>query len=281
MPKFSLVYLTYRPGGLDLLAQSLIRQDPCEYELLVVDDYPSRPERGVAVQYLQAHGLPLVYYGPPYPKSFPDTPLNLANAMNTGALNASADWVVFLHDFTAVPDDGLHRWEGAFAKHGNRTLISGVAEVYDAPPPDREDFDLSVWNDLTPLQNRFIGKPTQWIPEEFENFYCGVPMSFLEAVNGIDERADDHISWPMLCMVLQAKLHNYRLVVDRGLTINMIDHRVWAKNRSAVWHAENIATGIPSGLTGVSIAPDWGRRSQNPYEFGVSRRDLLAKRGAP
>ena len=89
MAELSLIYLTYRPGGIDLLAQSLINQ-PLIYELIVIDDFPGRPERGEAKKFLQSHGIPLRYYGPSKTKSLPDSPCGLANAMNRVAMHATS-----------------------------------------------------------------------------------------------------------------------------------------------------------------------------------------------
>ena len=265
MAELSLIYLTYRPGGIDLLAQSLINQ-PLIYELIVIDDFPGRPERGEAKKFLQSHGIPLRYYGPSKTKSLPDSPCGLANAMNTGAMHATSQKVIFLHDFTVLPRNAIILWARTFEENGTKALISGVGEVKEAPKPDYLG-DISIWRKLSlsdiPRESR------SWIPEEQENFYQGVPISFMEEINGIDERSDYKISWPLKSVVIQAKLLGYRLVVDRRLEIDLIDHRGWGKGKDIIWHAENMNPLIPYN------EPGWSSRSKNLFNFTEQRGLLL------
>ena len=80
-PLLSLVYLTYRPGGIDLLAEGLALQEPC-YELIVVDDCDGRVQRGQAEAYLRVRGINLQWYGESKIRSL-NTLHGLANGMNT------------------------------------------------------------------------------------------------------------------------------------------------------------------------------------------------------
>ena len=62
-PWISFILPTYRSGGMDLLAISEVWKDP-GYELVVVDGYPGRVERGKALQYLLDRGIYVGWYGP-------------------------------------------------------------------------------------------------------------------------------------------------------------------------------------------------------------------------
>src|SRR6516164_1352500 len=97
--KLSIIHLTYRPGGLGIFLHSLNHQkSPPDYELIIVDDYPGRPERGQVKDYCTHLDIPLVWHGPSKEKSYPKTYQGLLNAMNTGAMQASGNYVLFTHD---------------------------------------------------------------------------------------------------------------------------------------------------------------------------------------
>lgn len=273
---FSLVYLTYRPGGIDLLAQSLACQPYMNYELLVIDGLLGRPERGEAAKYLTAHGLPLSYFGPPKAKVYPNTPVNLANAMNTGALLARAPWVVYLHDYSFLPRRAFVALDAALNKYVEQNvMISGVAEIHKTRKPQL-DGDITVWQKQQPINQRLKHPVVSWIPEEFENFFCCVPIRFMELTNGIDERADMHVSWPLLCMVAQAKIHDWQMKVDRSLLVKQVNHHGWG---GSLWHAQSIKSVVPiSGVLAAHFAPTWGSRSENSYDFASERQRLLQEK---
>lgn len=255
MPELSLVYLTYRPGGIDLLGNAL-KGCVGDWELIVVDDYAGRVERGAATAFLKEDcGLPLRWHGPSKPKSIPDTRGALANAMNTGSARCSGATTVFLHDYTIPPRTLVVDWKEAIARHGPNKLIHGVAIEFRAPKPEFHS-DVVTW--LTPPRLHAV-RP--WVPEVFELFYLGVPTRFIEAINGVDERGDHCGPTIMNALTTQARLLGYDFGMDRKLLIKMIDHRHWEESDAsdALWkikgHVQHVAE------------PLWGVPSRHPYKF--------------
>ncbi len=175
MAEISLVALTYRPGGIDLLGRSMTG---CEgdWELVLVDDYAGRVERGVATAFLRDEcDLPLTWHGPSKPKTI-ESRGGLANAMNTGAMRCTGSTVVFLHDYTLPPKTLAADWKASVERHGPTVMIHGVAVEHVAPRPENPG-DVETW----PETPRFHAiRP--WVPEAFELFYVGIPMRFLEAL---------------------------------------------------------------------------------------------------
>jgi len=267
-PLLSLVYLTYRPGGIDLLADGLARQDN-NYELIVVDDYPGRVARGKAQEYLLEKGINLAWYGQS------KIPIRtgkhgLANAMNTGALHARCSHVVYLHDYTWLPPGAMTQWVQSFREKCPHTILQGMAYIHATPTPS-ENTDLTIWPQFQANPTRCFSQEIHaWKPERHENFYCGVPLAFLEKTNGIDERAEGDIAWPLYSMVRQAQLHRYNFTVDWRLKIWMADHRNWHdKNDPQQWHAEKRGKAIPQ------TQPEWSAVSENSYDFANLRQLII------
>lgn len=265
--KLSVVYLTIRPGGIDLLAESLRTQIP-NYELIVVDGYPGRVRRGKAQEYLLERGVNLTHYVEPKPKSFPKTVTNFANAMNTGAMLASSGYVITLHDFSYLPPGSMAQWEVSRQEAPRRCLLSGIGLVRESPEPDKEE-DISVW-DGEPLSN-LLYETEEWVPGEFELFYSGYPMEFLEVINGFDERADKvHMNWTYLSVVEQARIQKYTLKVDRRLRSFMANHRKWPGEQKT-WYPASM-TEPPRHLA------RWFTVSPNPFDFSARRLELTERR---
>ena len=273
-PIISLIYLTYRPGGFDLLVESLRHQAPV-YDLVVVDDYPGRLERGETVKYIKDNGINLTWYGPSKPHSYPEQKKNgLANAMNTGAIHSRCNYLVFLHDFVWLPPGAMMEWVPTVQRFHERTLLSGVASMQTTREPEKQG-DVSVWY----LPQQFCGRAMmytteEWAPLYVENFYLGMPVQFLEQTNGIDERSDcGHIAWAVQSMAKQAVDLKWQMIVSRNLRVNMVNHRLWKKkvDNPELWHAEQM-----SELKVLTNPPTWQSRSPNPFDFQELRGQYLS-----
>ncbi len=231
--KISVIYISNRPGSIDLLCSSLATQEGnVDWELIVVDGYEGRVQRGKAEQYLRDHKLPIRYYGLPKAKLFSWSRTGFCNAMNTGLFHVTGDYVVFLHDYTRILETALRDWVLMFTQTGDHCLVHGVAINYETEPPERED-DIVTWNNPSPWRPR-----DPWVPNPFEVGYWGGPITFFDRCNGIDERADFRADWALNCVMAQAACHGYKLHVDARLICHMVDHRVWHKgphSTDSVW----------------------------------------------
>lgn len=262
---FSLIYLSYRPGGIDLLVESLRDQAPV-YELIVVDDYPGRAGRGQATEYIKRNGIPLAYYGPSKEHSYPEHCNGLVNAMNTGAMWAATDYVVFLHDYTWLPPGALRQWLYSARRYFPQTVLSGIATMHAGREPEVKG-DLSVWHNGPAFCARnILQEREQWIPKTLENFYVGMPTSLLEHTNGLDERADcGHISWSVTSLGFHALRSGCQLAVDNRLHVHMVNHRVWENDGDdALWLAGKYTIKD-------AVEPEWGEASPNAYNFREQR----------
>ena len=284
----SLIILTYRPGGIDLLADMLARTIPSgPWELVVVDDWPGRVPMGLAQQYLLERGIPLGWYGGSKNKAYPETKGGLCNATNTGIIHAKGDCLVFVSDFTILPPHWLLIWEKHFKEiAGQKKMISGSAIMFDAPKPDLVD-DVRTWDKLNPIlyySNPYSiyqfqdGKqvPLQakwpWVPAEWETFYYGCPLDFWLEMNGLDERADHCHCWPVSSHIAQAKLSGWEMYIDPMTCVHMIDHRIWDSEmiEPSPWGPESGMWRIDH-RTSLEKEPQWEVPSPNPFNLREMR----------
>ena len=266
--KLSFVYMTVRAGGIDLLTSSLHEQrTDKEWELIVVDGFPGRVQRGHAENYMTQRGIPLRAYVPPKPKTFPWSRTGFANAINTGALYATGDYVVYLHDYTLYPPDMVETWHAVLSATDGRTLVHGSSREYETTPPDALG-DVTTWKngELPPMTYR-----GDWVPELFELGYFALPMSFLEEGNGVDERADFCFVFPTKSVVAKARLLDYKMRVDVGIMCGMIDHHLWEKRPDRLSFHKNSHWRIPGEYSDVPEEPVWTAWGANPYNFAAER----------
>jgi FkbM family methyltransferase len=300
--EISLVYLTYRPGGFDLLADGLKRQVYKNYELIVVDDYPGRD----ASTYLHEQGLPLSYYTEGKKKCYKDTPFGQVNAMNTGLLHAAGELVIFMHDYQWLPSGALGRWNEYYQDKMKTALTSGVGvevsyrggfktgniSIFDPPfvgwqpiiEPSLGRFYRSNVTTPNGVWNPGISNPND---PPFENFYMAMPMEYLEGVNGFDEREDYNHQFPLYGNFRQAELNGYKVMVDVGNFCYYLNHRGWQLEDPKLWHVTKVArnTKYHGGVVWEKISPNsFNVKSDRPqhkiaaYSGSEQTKDITLKR---
>jgi ubiquinone/menaquinone biosynthesis C-methylase UbiE len=244
--EFSIVYFTYRPGGFDILADSLQNQTVKDYELIVVDDY-AVDRRAAVRNYLEKSGIPVVYVGPSKPKCFPELASNLINAMNTGLLLSTREIVIILCDYIWLPP----HWLEKIARHSklfksNYCVILG-GQMWETQKPRNNQGIISVWEKEwkgNPEKNG-CGESFLWMPEGFELSCTALPWALLAAINGFPEYLDAHMAAPPLGpMIPKIEVAKGKFHVDTENLTHMIDHRVWQP--AELWHQ---AKRTPTGST--------------------------------
>jgi len=255
----SFIYLSNRPGGIDVLTHTLKHQDSDDWELVFVDGFPGRVQRGHARKHLDLNNGRVGWHGPPKPKTFPWSRTGFVNAMNTGLIHARGSHVVFLHDFTHAAPASAGAWADVFARCP-RELIHGAADVYRTPPPDGVH-DVMTWEHQPPLQFR-----ERWVPKHFEVGYWGGPLEFFLSCNGIDERADMCALWALNDVIAKAGFHGYGLRVVPQLLCAQFDHREW---QDRIGNSPYRTIGECSD---VAEEPVWTGWACNPYNLRDERR---------
>lgn len=232
--EFSIVYITYRPGGFDILADSLENQTLKDYELIVVDDYPV-DRRGKVRRYLEERGIPVAYVGPSKPKCFPELAANVINAMNTGFLLSTKEVVIILNDYIWLAPDWLEKMANAYLFKGNYCVILGGQMWANEKPRDNQGI-ISIWErpwqgspEKNGCQRSFL-----WMPTGLELSCSAFPWSLLVAINGFPECLDAYMANPLELMIKNIELANGKFYVDQENITQMINHRTWQPPE--LWH---------------------------------------------
>lgn len=262
-PLFSLVYMTYRPGGIDLLAESLANQ-PSIYELIVVDNYPGRIERRNSINYIRDRKIPLRFYGGPSIPVEGEPKRGIARAINAGAVQATTNKLIFLEDLCWLPPGWAYQWEKVLGEVGDKQVtISATSSLRLASPPDIDD-DISIWKQK-PCWLNIQHEIEVWKPYYIEGFHSYYPIKFFEDINGFDERGGAEEWGASLFFQLQSL--GYESIVDDRIRIGMVNHRAWGGPK---WTTEN-----PKKITCEASMP-LNKISPNPYNFKELRKNYTS-----
>lgn len=243
--EFSIIYLTYRPGGIDVLADSLANQTVKDYELIVVDNY-SMDRRAAVKSYLKKRGIPVAYVGQSKPHCFPELVSGyiprlekepgVMNAMNTGLLLSTKEVVIILTDYIWLAPDWLERiTRHADLLRQNYLIVLG-GQMWENEIPRNNQGIISVW------EKEWKGSPEEngcwksffWMPEGYEFSCTAVPWTLLEAINGFPECLDAYMAHPLDPIIKKMQDAKAKVYVDRGNLTHMINHREWQP--AELWH---------------------------------------------
>ena len=213
-----------RPGGYDVLFESLARQTSNHFELICIDDTgPMNRETGVraaptrraaAVAYARRRGVPLVALVPSK-KKVRGLRFGQCNAINSGLVLSSGKFITVVQDNVWLLPNFVERTLAFFSSHDRDVLLSyperrvappagrlkrewmndtSVLRIFE--PPVEEDPVAAGWeiqnfnNTMTEDIWGQIGKEayiqTQW----FECAACTASWELYAALNGLDEALD-------------------------------------------------------------------------------------------
>ena len=134
----SIIYITKRPGGYDILLNSLAQQTSKNYELICIDELANYRKEKIKTM-AEKLNVNLKIVRPGKEKTFPDTKFGICNAFNTGLLEASGEVILFLQDYCWLPANIMEKIE-EFYQENPDSLLSFCEKYYQAPNVDKNKF---------------------------------------------------------------------------------------------------------------------------------------------
>lgn len=216
--KVSLLVVTARYGGMDILQANLRRQVQRPHEVILVDALYEERREAVAT-YLKGSGIVHV----------PDPPktryCNIEAALNVGLAHCRGDLIVFLQDYVWIPRHGIRRF--VEAQKNGPCLVSGVGNVGSEPAEpvdssglisifgrDYADMPEGVsWADprITPEHGLVPCAPVDW-----ELNWACAPREAIEAIGGFDETYGDGWAWGNVDFAYRATHIGYKTYLDNA-----------------------------------------------------------------
>eukprot|EP00741_Cyanophora_paradoxa_P003844 tig00000718_g3738.t1 len=255
-PILSIVFVTKRPGGYDVLFNSLAAQTSQDYEIVIVDELAAY--RGTAVMEMaKEKGIPCLGVIPSRPKSveLKGTKFGIYKALNTGLLLISGEIVTILMDFSWVPPRFVERTIEFYREHPKSFLA--YPEIFYGHNDIKSIIDEEAMGDFRSLLifkeevkqppsviggkwspfffrpqeviNRKPGFEKQPGPDTFwEMSFASAPWSAYEALNGLDEFLDVGDDCHEIDVRLRAELIGYDLWIDGQSIVENIQHRIFS-----------------------------------------------------
>lgn len=216
-PKISVIYVTARPGGLDILRDNLKKQTFRNFELIVVDKIA--PERsGEGAFYLGELCKEVHYFGEPPMKDTDVWALN--KAYNEAFRHCNGELIVSIQDYIWIPADGLQKFWNRYQE--TKGWISGVGHKALSPIPTPIDiirtFDVVVVPEgVSESDTRIDGKKdfVEMNYSFFELNYSAFPLKDIKKLGGMDERYDQGYSCDNVNLALRAHLHGAKFYMDK------------------------------------------------------------------
>ena len=144
----SILYVTKRPGGFDILRDNLRRQTYQDFEVVIVDELYDWRYREVA-EYFKRYNIKHIQ---PRPANEGDV-WNINKAYNDGLDVCSGNYIISLQDYIWIPANGFQR----FLENMDATkCITGCGHKYKKPEEIEYEGKLKCFNKLPELDGDII-----------------------------------------------------------------------------------------------------------------------------
>jgi hypothetical protein len=245
-PKISVLNLTNRWGGMDILRANLDRQVfPEEAELVIVDALWKNREPQVKKYFRDAYNLNYVRQNDKPEGAY----TNLAHADNQGFRACKGELIVLLQDYIWIRPDALYKFWQAHQHLGGNALISGVGHQYGKPGKDditnpkgkitifKQEFidrpEKQVWAD--PRMRTDQGTFYETAPSNWEANYAAIPRKIIYELGGMDEQYDFHgFAWDNVNIAQRAEFLGYKTYIDQTNECRGLSHDEWAPDKAKV-----------------------------------------------
>lgn len=226
--KVSLLYVTNRPGGMDILKGNLDRQTFRDFEVIMVDGRA----RDMAMLTVFLNGV-----GPHF-RQFCEPRPGVWGAHNEGLRHCAGELVVFLQDYIWIRADGIARFVAA--QETRPGFYTGIGNVGEGPERV-QDGELTIWRDFyygppervrweDPRLGGWQGEIVEVTPDLWENNWACAPRDALIDLGGFDEGFESGWGWAEKDLAARAQMLGHKLYMDTGNRCMAWYHDSWWPN---------------------------------------------------
>lgn len=232
---------TYRPGGLDVLEASLMRQSFKDFVWIVADQRLAK--RYIAWGEIQSRvDFDIMWSTAPIMDGNKRNLCALYNGAADFVVNNNIDMLVSLQDYIYVPEDGLQKFINVHKLYPE-DLLTGVTHISRDPYPNKI---LDLEGDYTIFNGPFTSQPSRlsWEdvrateiypagpdvlpvdPGHWEANWAAVPLSVLKAGIRWDEEYDKGIAYENMDFAKQAaKELGIKVIFDKTNEVISLPHK--------------------------------------------------------
>lgn len=244
-PKVSVLYCTARPGGLDILRESMAVQTFQDFEVVIVDEL----RRWKLQQMFSDKRFSFVEPPPKKEGMF----WNLSASLNKGVAACRGEIIVLLQDYIFIPEDGIKKLVEVYEKD-KPCLVCGVGNQYLAPPATDPAGLWSVWDSwpgrpsgqVTFVDPRMKGSGLYvCTPVEWEANYACFGKEIWKKIGGFDEDFDAGWGYDNVNFAERAQLAGFNTFLDMDnpclcyshiKLLNEEKHRNDSPNNQPLWY---------------------------------------------
>ncbi len=233
----SVIQVTNRFGGFDILWSSLRRQTFKDWELIYCDTL--HDIRALAVKEYTKDD-PRVVHFKQTPKD-PEAKTWLAHAENQAIKQVKGELIVFLQDFIFIKPDALEKFWLQYNNDKN-CFVSGVGHQYQSEPvtnpnglitvfskPQTQLPQQIVWQD--PRLRKDLGSFYECKPEDWEINFAMCPRKMLFDIGGMDESYDYvGFAFDNVSAAFRGYALGYKPYLDQSNESFSINSDAWAKS---------------------------------------------------
>ena len=261
----SIVYITKRPGGYDILFNCLKQQEYQNYELIIVDDVLDERKEKI-LKYAFELSIKLKIVTKSKNKTFEDTKFGIANALNTGYIHASGDFVLTLMDYAWIPHGLLQSIYTFYSEINNQNNLLAFREIFFqtenvikeklidnstlsifekniTESPKKMNLKICIHTFPSVNENVLYDETKYW-----ELFCACIPRHILIGLNGIDEKLDYGDDYHEKNLSNRARTIGSKIFIDTKNIVQQIEHRNLLSKENYTWNRFAKDTNIPVGL---------------------------------
>lgn len=235
----SLIYISNRYGGLDILKANILRQQFFDYEIVFVDGLYNERKDEVA-EYFKHHKMIHL----PEPEMGEGYVHKLARCWNVAFKACSGKLLISLQDYIYIPPDAFNKFLYLYSTFNPNALYSGVGHQYAKPGVDKIKNPNGL---ISVFEKEYTKKPENLIwtdprvrgtdlrmgePIEWEANWCAIPRSIIYELGGMDEEYDKHgFGYDNTNIAERAKMLGYPTFIDQSNECFGFRHDDWWPNK--------------------------------------------------